>query len=111
MNYKGYIGQIEFDDEQHIFTGCVINTRAVITFQGASIEELETAFKESVEEYLAWCKEDGVELEKPHSVSIGNCAQASDMTEEEFITIPGQNRIDLFHYESDEELMRDIANA
>lgn len=44
-------------------------------------------------------------------VSIGYCAQIADMTEEEFITFLGQNRIDLFRYENDEELMRDIANA
>ena len=67
MTYKGYIGQVEFDDDQHIFTGCVINTRDVITFQGESVKELEAAFKDSVEDYLAWCKEDGVEPEKPYS--------------------------------------------
>lgn len=44
-------------------------------------------------------------------VSIGYCAQIADMTEEEFITFLGQNRIDLFRYENDEELMRDVANA
>ena len=60
MNYKGYIGQAEFDDEQHIFTGAVVNTRDVITFQGESVRELEEAFRASVEDYLAWCREDGV---------------------------------------------------
>ena len=44
-------------------------------------------------------------------VSIGYCAQIADMTEEDFITFLGQNHIDLFRFESDEELMRDIANA
>ncbi|MDC7280692.1 type II toxin-antitoxin system HicB family antitoxin [Butyrivibrio fibrisolvens] len=67
MNYKGYIGKVEFDDEQHIFTGEVINTRAVITFQGSSVEELEREFRNSVDDYIEWCKEDGVEPEKPYS--------------------------------------------
>ncbi|SDB55193.1 Predicted nuclease of the RNAse H fold, HicB family [Pseudobutyrivibrio sp. YE44] len=67
MNYKGYIGKVEFDDEQHIFTGEVINTRTVITFQGSSVSELEEEFKNSVDDYLEWCKEDGVEPEKPYS--------------------------------------------
>ena len=67
MNYKGYIGKVEFDDEQHIFVGEVINTRTVITFQGSSVKELEEEFKNSVEDYLEWCKEDGVEYEKPYS--------------------------------------------
>jgi len=34
MEYKGYIGKVEFDDEAEIFHGEVINTRDVITFQG-----------------------------------------------------------------------------
>ena len=67
MNYKGYIGKVEFDDEQHIFTGEVINTRAVITFQGTSVKELEDEFKDSVDDYIEWCKQDGVEPEKPYS--------------------------------------------
>ncbi|MBP5598463.1 MAG: type II toxin-antitoxin system HicB family antitoxin [Pseudobutyrivibrio sp.] len=67
MNYKGYIGKVEFDDEQHIFTGEVINTRAVITFQGSSVKELEEEFENSVDDYIEWCNSDGVEPEKPYS--------------------------------------------
>ncbi len=32
MEYKGYVGQFEFDDETEIFHGEVVNTRDVITF-------------------------------------------------------------------------------
>ena len=67
MTYKGYIGQVEYDDEQHIFAGSVINTKDVITFQGETVSELETAFKESIDDYLTWCREDGIEPEKPYS--------------------------------------------
>ena len=67
LNYKGYIGQVEFDDENRIFTGSVINTRAVITFQGSSVNEIEKEFKNSVEDYIEWCKEDGIDPEKPYS--------------------------------------------
>ena len=67
MTYKGYIGVVEYDDEAHIFSGSVVNTRDVITFQGESVSEIEAAFKESVDDYLAWCAEDGVEPEKPYS--------------------------------------------
>ena len=54
MIYKGYIGQVELDDEQHILTGYVINTKAVITFQGESVAEVEQEFRASVDDYLAW---------------------------------------------------------
>lgn len=67
MTYKGYIGQVEFDDENHIFSGTVINIRDVITFHGESVKELEAEFRASVDDYLAWCAEDGVAPEKPYS--------------------------------------------
>jgi predicted HicB family RNase H-like nuclease len=67
MEYKGYIGKVEFDDEAGIFHGEVINTRDVITFQGESVAELKRAFRESVEDYLAFCKERGEEPDKPFS--------------------------------------------
>ncbi len=67
MKYKGYIGTAEYDDENKIFSGSVLNTRTVITFAGTSVDELETEFKASVDDYINWCKEDGIEPEKPYS--------------------------------------------
>jgi predicted HicB family RNase H-like nuclease len=67
MEFKGYLGRVEFDDEAGIFHGEVINTRDVITFQGATVHELRRAFRDSVEEYLAFCQERGEEPDKPFS--------------------------------------------
>ena len=67
MEYKGYIGKVEYDSDARIFAGSVINTRTVITFQGESVDELEKEFRASVDDYLQWCKEDGIVPEKPYS--------------------------------------------
>ena len=67
MTYKGYVGQVEFDDEANVFHGEVINTRDVITFQGESVNELRQAFTDSVDDYLAFCTERGEKPEKPYS--------------------------------------------
>lgn len=67
IDYKGYIGHIEFDDDANIFHGEVINTRDVITFQGKSIDGLREALKGSVEAYLQFCKKRGKEPDKPFS--------------------------------------------
>ncbi len=56
MEYKGYAGKVEFDDEAGIFHGEVLDTRDVITFQGSSVAELHKAFQESIDDYLAFCK-------------------------------------------------------
>ncbi len=50
MNYKGYFGKVEFDDEGGIFHGEVINIRDVITFQGETVSGLKAAFRESVDD-------------------------------------------------------------
>jgi predicted HicB family RNase H-like nuclease len=67
MKYKGYYGLVNYDDEAKIFHGEVINTRTVITFQGTNVDEIETAFRDSVDDYLEWCKERGKDPEKPFS--------------------------------------------
>ena len=45
LQYKGYAGHVEFDDEIGIFHGEVLDLRDVITFQGKSVEEIERAFR------------------------------------------------------------------
>ena len=67
MEYKGYIGKVAIDDEAGILYGEVINIRDVITFEGTSVAELQKAFHESVDDYLAFCAERGESPEKPFS--------------------------------------------
>ena len=67
MEYKGYIGKVEFDDEAGIFHGEVINTRDVLTFQGRTLDELKTALADTIDDYVEWCRERGKEPERPYS--------------------------------------------
>lgn len=67
LTYKGYTGQVEYDDEAGIFHGEVLDLRDVITFQGKTVEEIEQAFRESVDDYLSFCEELGEEPDKPFS--------------------------------------------
>ena len=65
--YKGYVGQFTVDTETGLIRGEVINTRDVITFYGVTVPEAEQAFRDSVDDYLDFCKEQGDEPEKPYS--------------------------------------------
>ncbi|MCB1054322.1 MAG: type II toxin-antitoxin system HicB family antitoxin [Acidobacteria bacterium] len=67
LEYKGYKGHVELDPEVGIFHGEVIDTRDVITFQGRSVEEIEAAFRESIDDYLEFCAERGERPDKPFS--------------------------------------------
>lgn len=68
LEYKGYIGKI--DAEDGIFHGRVIGLRDVITFEGESYAEVEAAFRDSVDDYLAFCEERGETPDKPYSGKI-----------------------------------------
>jgi predicted HicB family RNase H-like nuclease len=67
MEYKGYVGHVEFDDEADILHGEVLLVKGVITFQGKSIHEIRDAFRDSVDDYLKFCQEKNIEPEKPLS--------------------------------------------
>ena len=67
MEYKGYIGKVALDEEAGILHGEVINTKDVITFQGRTVDEITQAFRDSVDDYLAFCTDRGEKPDKPFS--------------------------------------------
>jgi predicted HicB family RNase H-like nuclease len=67
MEYKGYVGDIEYDHELGIFHGRVVGLRDVITFQGATAKTLDRAFRVSIDDYIAFCGKRGELPEKPLS--------------------------------------------
>ena len=67
MEYKGYIGKVEIDEEAGVLHGDVINIRDIITFEGATVDDVQKAFRESVDDYLEFCAQRGESPEKPFS--------------------------------------------
>ena len=68
--YKGYTARVVFDDEAMAFHGRVEGIAHVVTFEGRTAEEVRQAFRDSVDDYLAWAAEDGFEPEAPFSGEI-----------------------------------------
>jgi len=66
-NYKGYSAKVSIDEEQGTLHGEVLGLVDVVTFQGSNVEELVRAFHDSVDDYLAYCRERGEKPEKPYS--------------------------------------------
>jgi len=67
MTYKGYAARIEYDAQDRIFFGRLAGIRDIITFHGQTVDELETAFKEAVDDYLDTCAKLGELPKKPYS--------------------------------------------
>ena len=61
MHYKGYSGVIRFDARDGIFHGHLTDSYDNVYFEGATVEELEIAFREAIDDYLAYCAETGRE--------------------------------------------------
>ena len=64
MEYKGYIGTVEFSEEDSIFFGKVQGIRSLISYEGENAKELVEDFHNAVDEYLQLCAQTDSEPEK-----------------------------------------------
>ncbi len=70
INYKGYVGSVEFSEEDGVFYGKVMGVRALISYEGESAKELVEDFHAAVDDYLALCEDEGKEPEKAYRGSF-----------------------------------------
>ena len=70
MEYKGYVGNVEFSEEDEVFFGKVIGIRSLISYEGATAKELIKDFHDAVDDYLALCEAEGKEPEKAYKGSF-----------------------------------------
>lgn len=70
MKYKGYIARVEFDDKDRLFVGHLAGIRDIVGFHGVTVDELESAFHESVDRYISISQESGRPAQKPCSGKI-----------------------------------------
>lgn len=64
MEYKGYIGSLEFSEKDGMFCGKVQGIRSLISYEGESARELVDDFHAAVDDYLELCEQRGTEPEK-----------------------------------------------
>ena len=67
MKYKGYMGTIEVSLEDDCLYGEILFIKDTITYEASTVSKLETAFRNAVDDYLAFCEEEGVVPLKPAS--------------------------------------------
>ena len=52
IEYKGYVGTIEFSKTDKVFYGKVLDTKALISYEGQNKSELIEDFHSAVDDYL-----------------------------------------------------------
>lgn len=65
MSYKGYVGTYELDADDEMFYGKLVGIGQLVTFEADNAHDLKQAFYDSVDDYLAFCAEQGIEPDKP----------------------------------------------
>ncbi|HUN54633.1 MAG TPA: type II toxin-antitoxin system HicB family antitoxin [Smithella sp.] len=65
MKYKDYFGSVHYNDDDKVFYGKLEFIRALVSYEGTDVKSLQKAFKEAVDDYLDFCKENKKEPEKP----------------------------------------------
>ena len=70
MEYKGYLGSVEFSEADALFFGKVMGVRALISYEGENAHDLLEDFHGAVDDYLALCEAQGVEPEKAYKGSF-----------------------------------------
>ena len=70
MEYKGYVGSVEFSEEDALFYGKVLGIRSLISYEGNNAAELVADFHGAVDDYLEVCAQSGTEPEKAYKGSF-----------------------------------------
>lgn len=76
IQYKGYVGSVEFSEEDGIFYGKVMGIRSLISYEGETAKELLDDFHGAVDDYLetchAECKEPEIAFKGSFNVRISS---------------------------------------
>ena len=73
MEYKGYVGEVAYDDESKVLHARVINSGPypIANAEAADMEEIEREFRISIDVYLDGCAELGIQPVAPTAISVG----------------------------------------
>jgi predicted HicB family RNase H-like nuclease len=70
MEYKGYRAAVEYDAEDELLFGRLLGVKDFISFDGQTVSELKTGFREAVDDYLDTCAVLGKAPDKPFSGNL-----------------------------------------
>lgn len=52
ITYKGYVGTISFSEQDSVYYGKVLDIPDLVSYEGATLEELTADFQDAVNDYL-----------------------------------------------------------
>lgn len=70
LTYKGYSTRVEYSAEDNILHGKIEGIADLVNFESETIDGVEAAFHEAVDDYLAFCADIGQEPDKEYKGSF-----------------------------------------
>ena len=70
LSYKGYTGSVHFSADDEVFYGKIVGVDDLVTFEGTTVADLATSFREAVEDYVALCRSAGKPARKSYKGSF-----------------------------------------
>jgi predicted HicB family RNase H-like nuclease len=64
LRYKGFLGTVEFSEEDDVLFGKVIGISDLISYEGATIKELKKDFKDAIDHQIEYCKRNNKPVQK-----------------------------------------------
>ncbi len=56
MQHNGYIGSVQYSDEDEVFHGKLEGIRDLVTYEGTDVVSLKEAFREAIQDYIQTCE-------------------------------------------------------
>jgi len=69
LQHRGYEGTVQYSAEDKMLHGRLLCARDMISYGGNDLAEIETNFKDAVDEYLAFCAEEGKAPDPPNPLA------------------------------------------
>ena len=70
LEYKGYLGSVEYSAPDKLLCGKVLGIKALIMYHSDTLQGLVEDFQDAVDHYLSFCEESGNKPQKPSYETI-----------------------------------------
>lgn len=93
LEYKDFIGSVEYSSKDDILFGKIIGINSLISYEGDSIKSLRADFQEAIDDYLELCDVNNIAPEKSYKGSFN--VRVSPVLHKELVLLSSSRGVSL----------------